>query len=371
MYKWLKIIGLTLLFVVSTQTVARTTTSLYPEGKLIHRGWLEVGNHVSIYYEQRGNPHGPAVVYQHGGPGGHSSPENSQWFDPAYYQIILYDQRGTGKSHPSVEDTHVRPAAFKDVSVDEMVADLEKLREHLHIPHWIVFGGSWGSTLSLAYSESHPDKVDGLIVFGIFLNSPQEMDEYYNLQRMEVRFPTLGKKAYMILHQYARTRGYVIAPDNAKEFVDAYYQLCVLKDDWIAQYLWSAYENFNDDPTEASLEKLAQIPGGVLPTYRAHAVFESNIFREAYQGFDVLNPLRLAKLKAINIRIIQGLEDTEAPPIFAQKLVDALLVIKPDLHYEFLSDGKHDGQSSSAMTEALLASTDYFKFPKFSKHLIT
>ncbi len=362
MYKWLSKIALILL--LSTNAYAsphNTTKDLYPIGKLIHRGWLEVANHVSIYYEQRGNPNGPAIVYQHGGPGGHSSPENSQWFDPAYYQIILYDQRGTGKSRPSIDDTHVRADTFKDVSIDDMIADLEKLREHLHIPHWVVFGGSWGSTLSLAYSEAHPDKVDGLIVFGIFLNHPEEMDEYYNINRMRARFPKLGEKAYMILHHYAQTRGYVIDPDNAKEFVDAYYQLCVIKDDWIAQYLWSAYENFNDEPTEASLEKLHHIPGGVISSYRSHAVFETSIFRYAYQGFDVLGPSLLAKLKSINIRIIQGLEDTEAPPIFAKKLVDSLLVYKPDLYYEFVADGKHDGNSSSVMTEALLASTDYFK----------
>lgn len=338
---------------------------LYPIGNVFDSGQIKVADNVSIYYEQRGNPKGPVVVYNHGGPGGFSRPENSQWFDPAYYRIVLYDQRGTGKSIPSIANRETKADYFKSLSIDDMVSDLEKLRQHLNISQWIVFGGSWGSTISLAYSEKYPENVAALILYGIFLNQPEEMDEYYNINKIKQRFPILGEKALTILHNYAASQGYKIDPLNAQEFVNAYYNLCVLRNDSIAQFLWSEFENFNDSPTKEFLEALNKRPDQlhISPSDRTHAVFESTIFRFAYQEFNILDPTLLAQLKNINVRIIQGLADTEAPPIFARKLVDVLLKIKPDLNYQWIKDGKHGGDSSTRMSEALLESMDSLKKP--------
>lgn len=337
--------------------------SSYPIGTLYDSGQLQVSNNASIYYEQRGNPNGPVVIYNHGGPGGSSAPDNSQWFDPDYYRIIIYDQRGTGKSIPSISNREINSDYFKDLTIDDMVSDLEKLRNHLAIPQWIIFGGSWGSTLSLAYSEAHPEKVAGLIVYGIFLNQSEEMDQYFNLNIFKQRFPELGEKALTILHQYASSQGYQIDPLDAHQFIDAYYELCVLKNDSIAQFLWSEFENFNDSPTEESLDVLNQRPdkNHISSSDRTHAVFENIIFKLSYKGFNILDSVLLSKLKNINIHIIQGLEDTEAPPIFAKKLVDALLPIIPNLNYKWIKDGKHDSNSSTKMTEALIESVDSFK----------
>lgn len=337
-----------------------TSKKLYPIGLLYTSGYIEVEENTFIYFEQRGNPNGPAVICNHGGPGGASRAEMSCWFDPEYYNIILYDQRGTGKSKPSVETPSTDPKQFKDLSVDDMVGDLEKLRQRLNVEQWLVFGGSWGSTLSLYYAEKHPDHVLGLIIFGIFLNTLKEMRIYYQAKEIEERFPILGTKAFNILFVYAKTQGLEIDPDSAESFMKAYYELCVERNDSTAHYLWTAYERFNDAPNEDSLTLLQQIPEVTIPSDRTHAVFENILFKWAFNGFNVLDNILLENLKTINIRIIQGVGDTEAPPIFAQELIDALLKIKLDLWYRFI-DGRHSPNSSEVLIETLLDCTDSFK----------
>lgn len=356
---------------VSRSSSLAAILTKYPIGELFDSGQLKIDDNTSIYYEQRGNPEGSAVIYNHGGPGGGSSPEASQWFDPTYYRIIIYDQRGTGKSLPSIRNKKTNSDHFKDLSIDDMVSDIEKLRQHLNVSKWLVFGGSWGSTLSLYYSEKHPENVSGLVIFGIFLNTQKEMDDYFNINFITQRFPELGNKAMNILLDYAASQGLEIEPTNAQMFVDTYYQLCVLKNDPIAQYLWAAYENFNDEPTEDSLKNLNKQPNcdAFDPIDRSISIFESSIFRYAYKGFNVLDDHLLEQLKDINIHIIQGLGDTEAPPTYARKLIDALLIIKPDLSYKFI-DGKHDGNSSPEMESALIESTDSFKKSEQRKTLL-
>jgi proline iminopeptidase len=345
-------------------TVQAATASLYPEGKIFDSGQLKVTKDASIYYEQRGNPKGPAVVLNHGGPGGASSPDKSRWFDPSYYRIILYDQRGTGKSIPSVRNRETNPALFQNLTVQDMVSDLEKLREHLKISQWIVFGGSWGSTLSLAYAETHPDKIKGLVVYGIFLNQPAEMTEYYDFEMIKKRFPKLGKKALATLYDYVHAKNYPIKANDVYGLIQAFYELCVLKNDPAAQYLWTAYENFNDSPSLKTLAALHHYPDkkSIDPSDKSHAIFETMIFRYAYQGFDVLNPALLSRLKNTDVRIIQGMEDTEAPPVFALKLIAALKNLKQPFHYELIKDGKHNGDSSSSMEQTLVKNMDSFKF---------
>ncbi len=120
-----------------------------------------------MYWEESGSALGVPVVFLHGGPGGGSSPDHRRYFDPRFYRIVIYDQRGAGASTPLGELT--------DNTTPHLVADLERLREHLGIERWLVFGGSWGSTLALAYAEAHPDRVLGMVLRGIFLCRPQEI----------------------------------------------------------------------------------------------------------------------------------------------------------------------------------------------------
>ena len=132
---------------------------------------LEVSGLHTIYFEESGNPGGKPVVFVHGGPGGGTEPKQRRFWDPAVYRIVLFDQRGCGKSTPYAE--------LRENTTWDLVADMEKLREHLGIGAWQVFGGSWGSTLALAYAESHPERVTELVLRGIFLVRKQEIDWFY------------------------------------------------------------------------------------------------------------------------------------------------------------------------------------------------
>ncbi|MDO4765870.1 MAG: prolyl aminopeptidase [Eubacteriales bacterium] len=139
----------------------------YPEIEPFHTGYLKVSERHEIYYEQSGNPEGVPVVHLHGGPGGNCKPYHRQYFDPEYYHIILFDQRGAGQSRPFAE--------LEENTTQDLVADMEKLREHIGVEKWHVFGGSWGSTLALVYAIAHPEKVSALILRGIFLGRKEDI----------------------------------------------------------------------------------------------------------------------------------------------------------------------------------------------------
>jgi proline iminopeptidase len=145
--------------------------SLYPEIEPFDSGFLPVSSLHTLYYEQSGNPNGKPVVFLHGGPGGGTNAKCRRFFDPAVYRIVLFDQRGCGKSTPHAELT--------DNTTWDLVADIERVREHLGVDRWQVFGGSWGSTLALAYAQTHPDKVSELVLRGIFMLRRWELEWFY------------------------------------------------------------------------------------------------------------------------------------------------------------------------------------------------
>lgn len=144
---------------------------LYPDIEPWDQGWLAVSDRHRVWYEQSGNPEGRPVIFLHGGPGGGCSPKARGFFDPARYRIILMDQRGAGRSTP--------PADLIDNTTWHLVEDLERLRQHLGIAQWVVFGGSWGSTLALAYAQTHPQSVLALILRGIFMLRRSELLWFY------------------------------------------------------------------------------------------------------------------------------------------------------------------------------------------------
>lgn len=339
----------------------------FPLGEIIRTGFLEVDEHVKIYYEQRGNRHGIPVVINHGGPGGHCKPEDSQWFDPEHYNITLYDQRGCGQSVPTVANSEVSPTVYKHLTPAVMVEDLEKLRQHLGVHKWVVFGGSWGSTLSLTYAQHHPEHVRGLIITGIFLNCPDEMKAYFNKEQMAQRFGQLGSDAFDFLSEYAESQGVTLDRNDPHSYIKAYYQLCVkqAKRDSLkcAQYVWEAYEMFNDEPTAASLSKLKNVPTAdeVEEYFISHSIFETIIFRSAYQGFNVLEPELVKSLRQFRSVIIQGVDDTEAPPEFAERLVTALKANDvTTFQYEPINNAKHTGSFNSPLGKAIIAATNSF-----------
>lgn len=144
---------------------------LYPQIDPLEHGMLDVGDGHSIYWEVSGNPHGMPIVFLHGGPGAGCTPEHRRFFDPSFYRIILFDQRGCGRSTPHAE--------IESNTTWHLVSDMERLRVHLAIDTWMVFGGSWGSALALAYAQTHPASTAALILRGVFTLRKAELAWYY------------------------------------------------------------------------------------------------------------------------------------------------------------------------------------------------
>lgn len=152
---------------------------LYPEIEPFDTGMLPVSERHTLYYEQCGNRDGKPVVFLHGGPGGGCSADHRRYFDPAVYRIVLFDQRGCGRSTPHADIT--------ENTTWDLVADIERLRTHLGIECWQLFGGSWGSTLALAYAEKHPERVTEMVLRGIFLMRRHELEWFYQLGASRLR----------------------------------------------------------------------------------------------------------------------------------------------------------------------------------------
>ena len=144
---------------------------LYPEIEPYRIGWLATGGPHELYYEESGDPKGRAAVVLHGGPGGATNPTMRRFFDANRWRTVMFDQRGCGKSRPN--------ASLEDNTTWALVEDIERLRKHLGVEKWTVFGGSWGSTLALAYAVTHPERVEGLVLRGVFLLTQRELKWFY------------------------------------------------------------------------------------------------------------------------------------------------------------------------------------------------
>lgn len=179
-------------------------TALFSDIEPYDSGHLRVDDLHSVYYEQCGNPKGKAAIFVHGGPGGGSHPVHRRFWDPAVYRIVLFDQRGCGRSTPHAE--------IQNNTTWDLIDDMERIRAHLDIDRWQLFGGSWGSTLSLAYAQRHPDRVTELVLRGIFLLRQREIDWYYQEGASRI-FPEAWQR-YLA----------PIPPDERGDMVTAYYQ---------------------------------------------------------------------------------------------------------------------------------------------------
>ncbi|XP_020579828.1 proline iminopeptidase [Phalaenopsis equestris] len=179
--------------------------TLYSDIEPYNSGFLKVSDIHTLYWEQSGNPSGHPVVFLHGGPGGGTSAGNRRFFDPEFYRIILFDQRGAGKSTPH--------ACLEDNTTWDLVNDIELLREHLQISEWQVFGGSWGSTLALAYSQKHADKVTGMILRGIFLLRKKELEWFYEGGAATI-FPDVTLMAAKIWSTWELTTAHLIPSEE-------------------------------------------------------------------------------------------------------------------------------------------------------------
>ncbi len=288
----------------------------YPPIDRFDHGMLPLDDIHTMYYEQSGNPVGVPVVFLHGGPGAGASASHRQFFDPAFYRIVIFDQRGAGRSTPLGE--------LRDNTTPHIVADIETLRIHLGIERWMVFGGSWGSTLALAYAEHHPARAMALILRGIFLCRQSEIDWF--LYDLKTLFPEAWRKFVSVLPEHEH-----------RNILKAYYALLSNPDPAIhlpAARVWSTYEG--------SCSSLLPNPGIVanfgsdrvalgLARIEAH-YFMNNIFLE--DNF-LLN--HIGRIRHIPTTIVQGRYDAVCPIVSADDLTRAF----PEADYHIINDAGH------------------------------
>ena len=275
---------------------------LYPPIDPFDQRMLDVGDGHRVYVEQCGNPSGVPVVVLHGGPGGGCSPAMRRYFDPAHYRIILFDQRGCGRSRPHAHIDHN--------TTWHLVRDIEQIRETLGIDRWYVFGGSWGATLALIYAISHTDRVRELILRGVFLMTRSELDWFY-----------AGGAGQFWPDVWARFVS-MIPEDERDDLISAYARRLFSGNHAVeTRYAraWASWEN-----TLASIDNDG--PGGDSPAEyaRAFARLENHYFQNAgfleEDGY-ILN--RIDTLAQLPGTIVQGRYDMICPPVAAQRLHNA------------------------------------------------
>ncbi|MFD4182706.1 prolyl aminopeptidase [Rhodococcus sp. NPDC058514] len=313
----------------------------YPEIEPHRAGHLDVGDGQRLYWEVSGNPDGKPVVFLHGGPGGGTHPDHRRFFDPEQYRIVLFDQRGCGRSTPHVADG-------ADLSVNttaHLIADIEALRTHLGVRRWQVFGGSWGSTLALAYAQQHPDRVTELVLRGVFLLRRSEIDWYYNGGASAI-YPDLWE-------------GFLAPVPEAErdgDLVEAYHRLLHSPDADVAlaaAVAWSTWEG----ATSSLLPKPAHVEENAEPRFAlAFARIENHYFRNG--GFlDEAQLLRdVAAIESIPAVIVQGRYDVVCPATSAWALHKAW----PSARLVIVDDAGH-AANEPGITHHLIEATDSFR----------
>lgn len=293
-------------------------------------GYLDVGQGHEIYYEQSGKADGIPIVFLHGGPGAGASPLHRRFFDPKVWRIVILDQRGCGRSRPNAEIRHNNPEA--------LISDLEHLRSHLNIEKWHVFGGSWGSTLALAYAQSYSERVLGLILRGVFLMTPAEIDWYLN--KMGMFRPEAWSEFTSILTEAEKL-----------DIVNAYWQRLTSENEDIAleaARYWSKYESACARLIlDHELIRFAEDPKQSL----ALARLECHFFRNHL--FDPPDKLlqELDKIRHIPAVIVQGRYDLICPPVTADLLHQAW----PEADYIIVEDAGHYALETGILLELIRA----------------
>ena len=288
----------------------------YPEIEPYETGALAVDDRHTLYWEQSGDPQGAPVVFLHGGPGAGASPGHRRFFDPGHYRIVIFDQRGAGRSTPLGELT--------DNTTPHLVADIERLRETLGIERWIVFGGSWGSTLALAYAQSHPDRAMALVLRGIFLCRRQEIDWFlYGLRNIHP--------------EQWRTFAGFLPEDERDDLLAASHRRLSDPDPAVhmpAARAWSTYEG-SCSTLLPSPETVAEFQRDVmalgLARIEAH-YFINDIFLPPNALIEGIG--RLRQIPAV---IVQGRYDVVCPIVTADEVARAW----PEAAYKIVADAGH------------------------------
>ncbi|MGO9515020.1 MAG: prolyl aminopeptidase [Steroidobacteraceae bacterium] len=326
---------------VSSRASAKIATSagrreLYPPIEPFRHGHLRVSDVHEIYYEESGNPAGKPAVFLHGGPGAGADKRSRQFFDPQHYRIVVFDQRGCGRSRPG--------ASLVENTTWHLVADIERLRKHLAIERWLVFGGSWGSTLSLAYAEAHPERVSELVLRGIFL-----------LRYAEIRW-LYQHGASDIFPDYWEAYRDVIPIDERDDFLRAYHQRLTGSDQRVAltaARAWSVWEA----STSFLLSNLENIRKWsedqfalAVARIECHYFVNRGFLRSETQLLD-----DVPRIRHIPATIVQGRYDIVCPPTSAWDLHRAW----PEADLRMVPDAGHSAFEPGNINELVLATDRY------------
>jgi proline iminopeptidase len=309
--------------------------SLYPEIDTYKEQFLKVSGLHTIYFEECGNPKGKPVVFIHGGPGGGIQPSYRQYFNPQKYRVILVDQRGCGKSTPFAE--------LRENTTQDLIADFELIRKELGIDKWMVFGGSWGSTLGLAYAQTHPEVVSELVLRGIFLGRDKEISWLYQHGASEV-FPDMWE-------HYIEP----IDKEQRGDFLSAYYDILTGDDEKLKQKAAKAWSVWEASTSKLFVDKKSIDRYGEDKFSLAFARIECHFFKNKL--FLEQNQLlkNAYKLKDIPAVIVQGRYDMVCPATSAWDLHRAW----PEAKLEIIADAGHS-ISEPGIIEALVRATDHF-----------
>jgi proline iminopeptidase len=303
---------------------------LFPPIEPYRTGHLGLDRRHRMYWEESGNRQGPAVLFLHGGPGAGATPVHRRFFDPSFWRIVIFDQRGSGRSTPLGE--------IADNSPDHLVGDIERLRQELGIARWVVFGGSWGSTLALHYAETHPERVRGLIMRGIFLCRPTEIDWF--LYGIRAVFP----EAWRVFTGF-------LPEEERGDLLAAYHRRLIDPDPRIhmpAARAWSVYEGacstlLPNPETVAAFgeERLALGLSRIEAHYFTRHLFPPERDLVAHVG----------RIRHLPAAIVQGRYDMVCPVQSADELARAW----PEAEYVIVRDAGHSAMEPGIREQLVLA----------------
>jgi proline iminopeptidase len=309
---------------------------LYPLREAYQEGRLQVTELHTVYFEESGNPQGKPIVVLHGGPGGGCPSYYRQYFNPEKWRLIMFDQRGCGKSIPHAE--------LRENTTWDLVSDIEKIREHLGIDKWAVFGGSWGSTLSLAYSETHPERCTGLILRGIFMLRQKELHWFYQEGASNI-FPDAWE-------EYLKP----IPPEERDNLLNAYYKRLTSEDKRVRLEAAKAWSIWEASTSKLFLDKSLMNSFGESAFADAFARIECHYFvnKGFFEREDQLL-LNVDKIRHIPAIIVQGRYDVVCPMVSAWELhkvwSEAEFIVVPDAGHSMSEPG---------IQTALIDATDKF-----------
>lgn len=316
--------------------------SMYPPLQSHAHGWLDVGDGHQVYWEECGNPLGLSALFVHGGPGAGCTTDDRRWFDPRRYRIVLFDQRGAGRSRPRgrliANDT------------ENLVRDMETLRRHLQIERWLLFGGSWGATLALAYAQRHPERTQALVLRGVFTATSSERRWLYTDQGAAALYPEAWQRLSL-----------TIEASQCTDFLSALAKQLHCGDAAIEQAMARAWMQWEQDLMELEVQT-PQKPTGQRfpddPTVLAMARIGVHFACHAFFLEEGQLLVQAARLRSVPGVIVQGGCDLVTPPATAL----ALHRVWPHSRLQRIEAAGH-ASSYPAMAQQLIAATDYFGAP--------